>query len=133
MSVSPRGSCFRPTTLHVNGRTPPVFGIRALYKAPTLAGASGPLVIASLAAKGDRNSERRHDIVLEIVPAAEIAIVEIVFDIEAESDPVIVASAEAEARGHPAYTADGNAISAMRSSDSARIDRHSGQAIAPRT
>ena len=37
------------------------------------------------------------------------------------------------ARGHPACTTDGNAISAIRSSLSARIVLHSGHAIAPRT
>ena len=36
-------------------------------------------------------------------------------------------------RGHPACITDGNAIWAIRSSDSARIVRHSGQASAPRT
>src|SRR5215208_5263159 len=71
----------------VNRRTPPD---TAIYM--------GLLLVARPPAKCDRDTEGGDDIILEVVAAAEIAVIEVILDIETESHSVVLTAAEPEAK-----------------------------------
>src|SRR5438093_8392390 len=52
--------------------------------------------IAGPASEGNRDTQRSHEIVLEVVSATEVAVIQVILDVEPEAHPAIVTSAEAE-------------------------------------
>ena len=55
-------------------------------------------LVAGFAAQTDRHTQRGNQVILEVVASTEVSVVQVVFQIEPETDPVVIASAESEAQ-----------------------------------